>query len=54
MEHLVASVKLDLMLRKANTFGGTYGVRKFYTIKMHAEWLKELKRERVEARDKYM
>ena len=29
-----SSMKLDLMLRKANSFGETYGVRKFYTMKM--------------------
>ena len=26
--------KLDLMLKKANSFGETYGARKFYTMKM--------------------
>ena len=36
MEHQAVSMKLDLMLRKANSFGETYGVRKFHTMKMRS------------------
>ena len=34
MEHLAVSMKLDLMLRKANSFAEKYGIRKFCTKKM--------------------
>ena len=44
-------MKLDLTLRKANSFGETYGARKFYAMKMQ-NGLKELKQGTVEARQK--